>query len=162
MFGLVLQSSQSFMSVFLHVSLSKSFQALCHVSSSPLALRYTGLSTQMSQCVSVHLYLNMQSLHRSADITRTVSWCLEGLRFEYSPTSSAKTYPFLPRGYTKTGHSSITITLIKRETKAQHSHKQQTTLEIVSRGLNQNFSCMPKLVVHDSISKTKLVNKTLT
>lgn len=111
------------------------------------------MSTQMSQCVSVHLYLNMQGLHRSADITYTVSWCLEGLRFEYSPTSSAKTQPFLPQGYTKTGHSSITITLIKREIKAQQ--------EIVNRGLNQNFSYMPKLVVHDSISKNKLFNKTL-
>ena len=108
-------------------------------------LRYTGLSTEMSHCVSVHLYLNMQGLCRSANIMHAVSWCLEALRFEYFhqpdyQPSAAKTQPFLPQGYTKTGQSSITITLIKRETKAQHSHKQQTVLEIVNRGLNQNFS----------------------
>lgn len=164
------QSLQSFASVFLHVCLSplkkkKSFQAVCHVPSSPLALRYTGLSTQMSQRVSVHLYLNMQGLHRSAAVTHThthtVSWCPEVLQvLSTAPTSSAKTTFFCLKATLETGHSSITITLIKRETKAQHSREQQTTPETVNRGLNQNFSYVLKLAARDTISKNKLVERT--
>lgn len=41
--------------------------------------------------------------------------------------------PFPPKGNTKTGQTSITITLIKRETKAQHSSRQQTTLQSQDR-----------------------------
>ena len=145
------------MSVFLlHVRLC--FQALCHVRSSPLTFRCAGLSTEMSQCVSVHLYLNMQGLHRSADITHTLfpgACRVSGL--STAQLALQKKQPFLPPGYTKTGHSSITITLISRETKAQHSHELQTMQEIVNRGLNQHFSDMLKLVLQDSISKTNLL-----
>lgn len=142
----------------------KSFQAVCHVPSSPLALRYAGLSTQMSQRVSVHLYLNMQGLHRSAAVTHThthtVSWCPEVLQvLSTAPTSSAKTTFFCLKATLETGHSSITITLIKRETKAQHSREQQTTPETVNRGLNQNFSYVLKLAARDTISKNKLVER---
>lgn len=41
--------------------------------------------------------------------------------------------PFPPKGNTKTGQTSITITLIKRETKAQHSSRQWTTLQSQNR-----------------------------
>ncbi len=88
------------------------------------------------------------------------AWRVSGLSTARLALQKHNLFP--PQGYTKTGHSSITITLIKREKKAQHLHKQLTMPEIVNRGLNQNFSCMPKLVVHDSISINKLVNKTLT
>ena len=89
----------------------RSYQAVCHVPSSPLALRYTGLSTQMSQRVSVHLYLNMQGLHRSAAVThthtqtQTQTHCLlvpgGASGFEYRPNQLCKNNLFLPQGYTK-------------------------------------------------------------
>lgn len=41
--------------------------------------------------------------------------------------------PFPPKGNTKTGQTSITITLIKRETKAQHSSRKWTTLQSQNR-----------------------------
>lgn len=96
----------------------------------------------------------------SADMTRAVLWCPEGFRFAYLyqlnyRPRDAKTQPFLPQGNDKTGHSSITITLIKRENKAQHLHKARE----VNSSLYQNFRCMFKLGVLDFISKNKLVSK---
>lgn len=37
--------------------------------------------------------------------------------------------PFRPKGNTKTGHTSIKISLIKRETKAQHLSRKQTMVQ---------------------------------
>lgn len=61
----------------------------------------------------------------------------------------------LPLGNTKTGHSSITITLIKRETKAQHTSSSR-----IGRGLNQSLSDAPQLLLLDSISKRQTSTKT--
>lgn len=68
--------------------------------------------------VSVHFYPNIQGGGVS-DLNRTQLPLQEK--------------PFPPKGNTKTGQTSITITLIKRETKAQHSSRQWTTLQSQNR-----------------------------
>lgn len=65
------------------------FWTSCQVPSSPLGRRCVFVTAD----VSVHLYLNIQGPRRSADITKTVACCLRGLRFERSPTTSAKKKP---------------------------------------------------------------------
>lgn len=93
----------------------------------------------MRLIVFLHLHAHMLDLRMSADITKAVVFIrLEHFRFTYlhrvtNQPSSAKTQPFVPQGCTKTGHTSITITLIKKETKAQHLHSTRE----VTGGLNQ-------------------------
>lgn len=90
------------------------FWTVCQVPSSPLELSYVLVTTD----VSVHLYPNIQGGGVS-DLSRTQLPLQEK--------------PFPPKGNTKTGQTSITITLIKRETKAQHSSRQWTTLQSQNR-----------------------------
>lgn len=91
--------------------------SMCSASSC-FPLRYASLLTEMSQFVFPHLYC--------PQVIWDSTLCLlvvEGLRFDLVPPptstnyqlSAAKTQPFLPQGYSKTGHTSITITLIRRE-----------------------------------------------
>ena len=144
MFGL--EPTKSFMSVF-----SSLWKMLPGALSRPI---FTS-NIQVSQCVSVHIYLCRVSTGQQASHTPSPgAWRVSGL--STGQPALQKHNLFRLEATLKTGHSSITITLIRRETKAQHSHKRQTMQEIVNRGLNQNFSYMLKLVAHDSISRNKL------
>ncbi len=162
MFGLL-----PFQSTVLYVRVltCKSLKKLSDVLSRPIFTSSTQVHWFVNIDVSVCLCTSLPKHAGSSQVSRhhTIhALVVPGGASGLSPAQPAlQKQPFPPQGYTKTGHSSITITLIKRETKAQHSHKQQTTLERVKGSLNQNFSDMLKLVVQDFISKNKLVRKTL-
>lgn len=106
----------------------------------------------MSPCIFSHtcrVLTGQQTSHKLSPVASGVS----GLSRTQLPLQK-KNQPFLPLGNTKTGHSSITITLIKRETKDQHSSSSR-----IRTGLNQSFSHTPQLSLLDSISKRQLALK---
>lgn len=115
----------------------RSCQPVCHIPSPPPKLRCSVFWAQTSHGVAAHLYLTVQGLHRSAHVahmqrTRTVSWRLQALGLENVPTNSAKIKLGCLKAGDETGHSSITVALMKAETEAQHlqPRRESTALSI--------------------------------